>query len=168
MTVVAKNAYIIAKSGQFVDVNAFTADYDAMTIQVVDATFMYNCPYTGNSYILVIQNALHVSSMTNNLIPPFMMRKAGIKVSDTPKIQCNMPTADDHAIYFMETNLRTHLSLHGVFSYFPTSKPTENKLMALGDIYLLTSTNWNPPCDLYSTNESNITDWEENTIDHKH
>jgi hypothetical protein len=89
MPVVGRNAYIISSSGRFAEVNAFTPDYDAMTIQIVDAAIQYDCPYTGDSYILVIRNALHVPSM-ENLIPPFIMLEAGVQVHDTLKIQCDV------------------------------------------------------------------------------
>jgi hypothetical protein len=62
--------------------------------------------------------------MQNNLIPPFMMREAGIIVSDTPKIQVGNPTEEHHSIFSPGTQLRIPMSLWGVFSYFPTSKPT--------------------------------------------
>ena len=101
------------------DVKAYTPDYDSMQLRIVDAAVKYECPRDGTSCILVIRNALHVPSMTNNLIPPFMMREAGITVHDTPKIQVSDPDDKDHSIFFPETKLRIPLSLWGVFSYFP-------------------------------------------------
>ena len=56
------------------------------------------------TYIFVLRNALFVPSMKNNLIPPFMMREAGIRVNDTPKIQTFEPTKEDYSIYFPETD----------------------------------------------------------------
>ena len=86
---------------------------------IVDAAVQYDCPYDGQTYILVIRNALHVPSMRNNLLPPFILREAGVRVQDTPKIQVNDPTVEDHSIYFPETGLRIPLSLWGMFSYLP-------------------------------------------------
>jgi len=45
--------------------------------------------------------------MENNLLPPFMMREAGVDVRDTPKIQVEDPTEEDHAITFPETGFRS-------------------------------------------------------------
>jgi hypothetical protein len=68
-----------------------------MQVPIVDAAVQYDCPYDSQSYILVIQNALHVPSMRNNLLPPFILREAGIRVQDTPKkIQVTDPTVDNH------------------------------------------------------------------------
>ena len=61
--------------------------------------------------MLVIQNTLHVPSMSNNLIPPFILLEAGITVNDTPNIQLADPTIDDHSLYFAETDFRIPLGL---------------------------------------------------------
>ena len=76
------------------------------------------------TYILVIRDALHVTSMTNNPNPPLMIQEAGKMVYGTPKIQVKNPTVEDNSIYFQETGIIIPLKLWGVFSYFPTSKPT--------------------------------------------
>ena len=93
--VVGRNAYIISDMGRIADLNPFTLGYDSMRISIVDAAVRYDCPYDGPSYIFVLCNALHVPSMKNNLIPPFVMREAGIRVNDTPKIQTSDPTEED-------------------------------------------------------------------------
>jgi hypothetical protein len=167
MPVVGRHAFIISDTGRVADVNAFTPDYEPMQLSIVDAAIQYDCPYDGQSYILVIRNALHVPSMRNNLIPPFIMREAGIKVHDTPKIQVTDPTVDDHSICFPETGFRIPLSLWGMFSYFPTSKPTALLMKETDDIYLLTTSRWNPHDDSYATNEENMLDWEGNIITKK-
>jgi len=86
MPVLGKNCLILSDTGKLVDVNPFTPDYESMTVQIVDAAIQYDCLYEGKSYVLVIKNSLYVPSMTNNLIPLFIMRKAGVFVNDIPKI----------------------------------------------------------------------------------
>ena len=167
MPVVGRNAYIISDTGRIADVNPFTPDYDSMQISIVDAAIRYDCPYNGRSYILVIRNALFVPSMKNNLIPPFVMREAGIRVNDTPKIQTDNPTEEDHSIHFPESDFRIPLSLWGVFSYFITTKPTTEQMMEANDVYLLTPSKMNPHCDAYATNEDNMLDWEGNMVQKK-
>ena len=100
MPVVGKNAYILAESGKTVDVSPFTPDYQSMEVPLVDAAILYECPHDGKSYVLVLRNALHVPSMEHNLVPPFMLREAGIVVNEVPKIQVTDPTKSDHAIIF--------------------------------------------------------------------
>ena len=98
MPVVGSCAYILAHSGKTADVSAYNPDYKSKQIPIVDAVLQYNSPHDRKTYILVIRNALHVPSMDNHLIPPFMMREAVIKVNGTPKMQLDDPVASDHSI----------------------------------------------------------------------
>ena len=171
MPVVGKHAYIIAKTGKKVDVSPFTPDYKPLTVPLVDAMVKYDNPYNGKSYILVLWNTLHVLSMDNNLIPPFMLREIGVTVNDVPKIHKEDPTVDDHAITFAETGFRIPLSLWGILSYFPTSKPTHDDLLNPNEVYILSPATWNPHSNAYSTNEESMLDWEGNMQpkkDHQH
>ena len=82
----------------------------------MDAAVLYDFPHSMMNYILVIHNNLRVTSMKNNMITHFMMREAGIMVYDTPKIQVEKPTVNDHSIYFQETVLIIPLQLWRVLS----------------------------------------------------
>ena len=66
------------------------------------------------------------------------MIEAGIRINDTPKIQVDEPTVSDFRIL---------LTLWGVFSYFPTNKPTATVMMETAGIYILTPSLWGPHCD---------------------
>ena len=77
MPVVGKYAYILAETGKKVDISLFTPDNQPLTVPLVDAAVRYDHPYDGKPYILVLQNALYVPSMENNLIKQFMLRKWG-------------------------------------------------------------------------------------------
>ena len=162
MPVVGKHAYIIAETGKKVDVSPFMPDYQPLMVPLVDATVGYDNPYNGKSYILVLQNALYVPSMDNNLIQPFMLREMGVTVNDVPKIHKKDPTVNDHMITFMEMGFRIPLSLWGIFSCFPTSKPTHDNLLNPTEVYILSPATWNPHSDAYSTNEESMLDWEGN------
>ena len=159
---VRKHAYIIAETGKKVDVSPFTPDYQPLTVPLVDAAVRYDNPYNGKPYILVLCNALYVPSMENNLIPPFMLTEMGVTVNDVPKIHKEDPTVDDHVITFMETGFRISLSLWGIFSYIPTSKPTHDDLLKPTEVYILSPATWNPHCNAYSANEESMLDWEGN------
>jgi hypothetical protein len=168
MPVVGRHAYIISDTGRMADVSPFTPDYASMQLRIVDAAVQYDCPYNGMSYILVIRNTLYVPSMKNNLLPPFILRQAGIKVNDTPKIQVDDPTIEEHSLLFPETGFRIPLSLWGTFSYFPTCKPTATHMQDSDEIYMLTTDQFNPHDDSYAVNEENMLDWEGNMVERKH
>ena len=162
MPVVGWHSYIINYSGQKVDVRPFTPRYRSMEAELVDAALLYECPYEGKSHILVIRNAIHVDLMENNLIPPFILREEGLQVNERAKIHTEDPTADDHSIIFPTTNFQIPLQLFGVFSYFSTTKPTENDMLAGYDVHVMTPERWNPHSDAYKQNEANIVDCEGN------
>ena len=79
MAIVGKHATIISETGQTSRVKPFTPDYDALEeVPIVHAAVQWNCPNTDEVYMLLIQNALYIPSMEENLIPPFLMREAGV------------------------------------------------------------------------------------------
>ena len=160
--VIGRNAYILSKIGETVDVAPFTPDYKPISVELVDAALKYECPYSGEVKIPIIRRRLHVPSMTHNLLPPFMLREAGIQINEVPKIHVTSPTEEHHAIIFQEKTFRIPLTLHGTFSYFPTSKPTTQELEKPEDVYILTPTTWNPHSDAYVINEESMLDWEGN------
>ena len=162
MPVVGRHSYIINFSGRKVHVRPFTPQYKSMEAELVDAALLYECPYEGKLHILVIRNAIHVDSMENNLIPPFILREAGLQVNERTKIHTEDPTADDHSIIFPTMGFRIPLQLFGIFSYFSMTKPTEDDMLAGHDMYVMTPEKWNPHSDAYEQNEANIVDWEGN------
>jgi len=162
MVVCGRNTRIVGTTGKTVDVSPFSPDYPPLQVPVVDAVLQYDCLFSGKSYLLLVRNALSVPAMNNNLIPPFVMREAGIQVHDVPKIQVVDPTVDDHAILFKGTGFRIPLALWGTFSYFPTSKPSLKACDDLDDVYMLTPERWNPHSDSYARCEESMTDWEGN------
>ena len=162
MSVIGMNAYILSKIGETVNVAPFTPDYKPISVELVDAALKYECPYSGEIKILIKRRGLHVPSMTHNLLPPFMLREAGITINEVPKIHVTSPTEEHHAIIFQETNFRIPLSLHGTFSYFPTSKPTIQELEEPDNAYVLTPKIWNQHSDAYVINEESMLDWEGN------
>ena len=162
MPVIGKNAYILSKIGETVDVAPFTPDYKPISVELVDAALKYECPYSGEVKILIIRRGLYVSSMTHYLLPPFMLREAGIHINEVPKIHVTSPTEKHHAITFQETNFQIPPALHGTFSYFPTSKPNTQELEEPEDVYVLMPIIWNPHSDAYVINEEPMLDWEGN------
>ena len=104
MLVIGRNAYILSKIGETVDVAPFTPDYKPISVELVHAALKYECPYSGKVKILIIRMGLHVPSMTHNLLPPFILREAGIQINEVPKIHVTSPTEEHHAIIFQETN----------------------------------------------------------------
>jgi len=126
MVVIGNGAVILNHSGCFAQVSPFTPDYKALTEgPIINAVLLYKCPYTNDLYIMVFHNALSVPAMDHNLILPFIMREAGVKVYETPKIQVPDPTDKDCSLYFPYHKLRVPLTLWG---YFLTSSQDDQQM----------------------------------------
>ena len=152
--VLGQHSFILNDTGQTVEVNPFTPQYEAMTAKLVDGALLYDCPYSGKSYVLVVQNAIHIPSMDNNLIPPFMMREARIMVNEKAKIHTDNPKDSDHSIMFNSPGFLILLYIWGIFSYFSTRCPMREDLLAGHDVYILSSFKWDPHSEVYGQNEA--------------
>ena len=96
------------------------------------------------------------------LDPTISHARSRVDVNDKPKIHTEDLTANDHALIFKEMGFRIPLSIHSIFSFFPTTKPMVKELQVGHDVYILTLECWNPHTDTYSANEASMLDWEGN------
>ena len=158
--VVGRNVIILSDSGQRANVTGFTEDLGkCMSVPIVTAAIAYTDEYTGLTSIIIIYNALHIKSMENNLVPPFMIRLAGVEVDECPKFMCRSPSVKNHAICFKadkwnEVELQIPLQLYGTISYFPSRIPSQDELKDCAS-YDLTpnSPTWNPHEESYASQE---------------
>ena len=112
MVILGRNAFIFEGSGQTYNVRQFADELGvASNIPIVDGAIAYGCPYSRQTFILIVRNALYIKSMHHNLIPPFIMRAGGVTVNDVLKIHCDDPTIDDHCILFPNAELCIPLQL---------------------------------------------------------
>ena len=165
--VVGYNAYVWRDTGKFVDVAPFTASLGKLRrIPIVDAMVHYECPISMKGYIFVIYNAIYVEEMKHNLLTPFLLREAGIVLNETPKMQQDEPTIMNHSMLFSEENLRVHLGLQGIISYFSSRKPTRDEILNLPRLKLTPDQpEWDPYDVIYSRQEESMIDFEGNMID---
>ena len=84
-------------------------------VPIVDAVLGYDCPISGKTTLLVTRNALFVESMDHNLIPPFIVREAGLEVDEKSKVHAKDASKKNHLIYSHEIRLRIALQLEGIF-----------------------------------------------------
>ena len=96
--IVGKHASIINDTSRKSEVSPFTPDYESLSkVPIVDASIRYNYLHSGETYLLIVRNALSVPDVDHNLIPPFVMRDTGVDVKCIPKIECKNPEEDDHS-----------------------------------------------------------------------
>ena len=66
-----------------VNITPFSDEFGMMPeLPFVYAVVAYDCPITGNSTIIIINNALYIREMDHNLLPPIMMRLNGLLVDE--------------------------------------------------------------------------------------
>ena len=84
-----------------VNVTPFSDNFGIMPeVPVVHSAVAYDCPITGNSTILIINNALYTREMEHNLLPPIMICLNELMVDECPKCICPNFTIETHPIFF--------------------------------------------------------------------
>ena len=161
MVVLGCNSYVFESTGRTCNVKPFDSSLGtAPNVPIVDGAIAYECPYSSKTYILIVRNALYIPRLTNNLVPPFIMREAGVEVNETPKIHCEDPRIEDHSISFPDSSLRIPLQLVGIFSCFQTRKPSEDELFQFKKLFLTPdASDWNPHCTSFASNERSMLDF---------
>ena len=160
---------IIKKTDRRVSVRGFADEIGRpISVPVVDGVLAYDCEFTGETRLLIIRNALHVPSMNNHLIPPFMMRLAGLDVNECAKFLAKKPNISHHSVYFPEEKQRIPLSLIGITSYIPTRTPRGNELDDL-DILELTPQveQWDPHSHSFRDQEDSMVNYKGELRDHR-
>ena len=90
--VVGRGAHILSYTNKKVSVAGFTSELGTpLTVPVVNAAIAYDCNKTGEVYILVICNALYLRNLETHLIPPFIMRLAGVEIDECPRFLAKGP-----------------------------------------------------------------------------
>ena len=101
--------------------------------------------------------------MDHNLITPFIMRCAGLKVNETAKIYSKDPTIKDHSIYDPKTEIRICFNLKGIFSCFNMRALTKEEVDYSENyrvIYLSPDApDWNPMNDVWEDQERDMVDY---------
>ena len=162
--VVGRNALILSGPQKTVSVSGFTKSLGLRkSIPVVNAAVLHTCDMTGKMTVLLLHNALHFEEMESNLIPPFLMREAGLIVDECPKFQAIKPTLRHHSIYCPESKLLMPFNLRGIISYLPTRLPTSEEVRehrGKRTIHLTpNSPDWNPNVAIYKDQESSMLDY---------
>ena len=103
MVVVGKHAAIINDTSRRTEVSSFSPEYESLSkVPIVDPTIRYDFRYSGETYLLIVRNALSILAMDHDLIPPFIIRKAEVDVKCVPKLECKNPEEDDYSGYFKD------------------------------------------------------------------
>ena len=132
-------------------------------LDVVNAAVAYDCPATGDVVIFNINQAIHINTMSNNLLCVIQVRMNNINVFECIKFLIDNPTFTNHTLVIPPSDndgeeTIVPLSLHGVTSYVDTRNQTiqEYELAEKeGRSYDLTydSPEWQPHSDTFKDQE---------------
>jgi hypothetical protein len=123
-------------------------------------SFVIN-PLSGETVILWVHQAVHIPTMSNNLLCPMQMRLNDVIVDDCPKFLHHNPTDTTHTLTVKDGSdtLVIPFSILGVTSYFPTRTPTvaENDTCHSFDL-TFSNPDWNPSTNAFEQQEESQTD----------
>ena len=169
--VAGRSATIVHRTGRQVNVSGFTDQLGKpISVEIVHALVIYECPYTGEIYKLQLCNALDIQSIDCCLIHPIMMRLAGVMVDECPKFLSSKPSVENHSIYFPEENLRIPLMLDGIISCIPSRKPTNDEVNdeSITTLDITPKVNvWDPHNPEYQQQEEMMLDYKGHIKDYK-
>jgi hypothetical protein len=126
---VGKNALFVHVSNKKVNATEFDPTLGKVKdLDLLSAALSYDCPDTGETVILMAHQAVHVPTMTNDLLCPTQMRVNEIGIQECPKFLTQQHLDDiTHTLSINQDGeeLMIPLVLQGVVvSYLPTQKPT--------------------------------------------
>ena len=119
-TAVVRTQSIVFQTGRTSKVRAFYDEVENIeSAPIVDDALNYDCPKTLNTYLLTVNNVLHIPSMQRNTVPPFFIRETGLEVNAVPRIHIRDEVKrESQSIMLPQVDLKIPLRISGVFSYF--------------------------------------------------
>ncbi len=156
---VGDNFMTLEHTSYTVNVTPFHPEYQAIkNVPIVKAATAYVSPITGETVILVVNQALAVPNQPVTLLNPNQMRFNGLLVDDVPRF---LHQSSTHSIYDSRSDFRIPLKLRGIHSGFISHTPSKQELEECRWIELTSEAYWDPCSDAFEKNESIISDREE-------
>ena len=138
-TVAGGNCCVLHYTGRECDVFPYSEDYKPVQgVPIVTAGTAWQSPFTGQTYILVFNEALHMPSLPNTLINPNQLRYFGTWVQDNPVLDSPLHLRTEDASFSMPLEMR------GTTIFAVTQTPTEHELNTCPRIILSSPHQWNP------------------------
>ena len=127
---------------------------------ILSGAFKYTTPTSGQSFILVVHQAVFIDTMLHSLLCPMQMRENDIILNECPKSMMENPSEEHHSLVATtDTNetLRIPFQLRGVTSTILVTTPTAAEYQELPRIELTSpDLTWDPQNPDYATQESSF------------
>jgi hypothetical protein len=137
--VLGKNFIILHSTGRECDVYPYTDSYDGIKgIQIVTGATSWTCQVTGETFILVVHEALWMpDSLTHSLVNPNQLRAYGTTIQDNP-FGGPMSLLDPEEI------IEIPMLLDGTNVGFTTRTPSQDELDGCQHLHLSSQHEWDP------------------------
>ena len=141
--VVGRHAFIVERHDRLVNFSGYDPTKGtANDLEVVKAAITVDNVDTGESQVVIINQAVHVPTMEHNLLCPIQMSMHGEIVNDTSKFLLRDLTDNGHCVILknetLEESLRITLSIKGVSSIFLSQRTTKREYTN-SDPFIVTS-----------------------------
>jgi hypothetical protein len=148
--------------GKTVTVTGFDPTIASKSLRIINAAIAYDSPESGETIVLIVNQAIHNPNVQHNLLCPLQLRTNGVTVNETPKFVADHPTDQDHVILVPnpgDDELRIPLQIRGTTSTFPTRRPTAAEFAECRHVELTyDDPEWDPSTKSYEEQESAMTD----------
>ena len=129
MCVVSDNCLVIHDYYWPVNVYSYDPKDSHRSAKTVDAAVGYQDLHSGQRFILMINQAIHIDGLVNYLLCLMQCHLNGVHISEVPKFLAENPSKTTHAIELVIPCNAAHpliilLQLNGVTSYFDVYAPS--------------------------------------------
>ena len=130
---IGRHAYVFQDFDKPVTVFGYDPQLGSKEFRTVSAAIGYTHPGTGQTYHLVIHQAIEIPHLDHHLLCPMQCRVNEVVVNDCPKFLTADPRVDTHAVVVTDPenpygeDVVMPLCIKGVTSYLPVFAPTQEE-----------------------------------------
>ena len=142
----------------------------ARDLRTVSAALAYDDAVSGQSVILIVNQAIFIPDLPHNLLSTMQLRLNDVKVNDVPRFLTDRPTEHTHSLVIpieqSDLPYVIPLTIIGVASSFPTRKPTRDEYDRLPHIVLTSEApDYDPHDPMYADQEDALLKYVSDTGD---
>jgi len=154
--VAGNNCIVLEYTGRSAEVEAYSPDYPSKQIPIATVATAYDCPTSGATYLLIINEALYFGdSLHFSLLSPNQLRDNDVHVDERHRQHAPDSIFGIHHLSYPP--LLIPFTMDGVIAGFDTRPPTQDELDDINiHVELTSDVEWNPQLFANSLAEEDI------------
>ena len=154
-----RNALLVHNFDRPINVSGYNPNGPlAKDLRTVAAALAYDDAVTGQTVILIVNQAIYIPDLTHNLLSTMQLQLTDVQVNDVPRFLTEQPTEHTHLLVIPIKNSDMPyvipFTIKGVASTFPTRKPTREEYNELPHLVLTSdSPDYDPHDPTYAEQE---------------